>query len=123
MPGAYTRARNAYGTRSGNLSPTQRKLKRNRSQARTLRKAAQRTARNRPKGKDRGSVPGHQSQLSEQGLSSVNRVTSGAGSQRQGQRYRLFKDAQGNHYHVYGKGPKARKVKLSKSVAKAYGYS
>ncbi len=53
----------------------------------------------------------------------TNTVTSGAGSQREGQKYQVKQDASGAFYHVYGRGAKARRVKLSASVAKSYGYS
>jgi hypothetical protein len=52
----------------------------------------------------------------------TNTVTTGAGSQREGQKYRVMRDQAGNYYHVYGHGPNARKVRLSTQAAQAYGY-
>ncbi len=52
----------------------------------------------------------------------TNTVTSGAGSQREGKEYQVKQDPSGAFYHVYGRGAKARRVKLSAGVAKAYGY-
>lgn len=53
----------------------------------------------------------------------TNSVASGAGSQRTGQKYQVKTDANGNYFHVYGRGKNARRVKLSSDVAKTYGYT
>lgn len=113
-PGAFSRARKKYNARTGN-SPTAQKLKPSPKTGKVVRKAAQRSSSMSVK---KGRTP-----LSDYGKSSVNRVTSGAGSQRQGKRYQVKTDSEGNYYHVYGRGTAAKRVKLSSDVASAYGYN
>lgn len=56
--------------------------------------------------------------LTAVGRSGVNRT----GNARSGQGFQVKRDADGGFYHVYGRGAKARRVKLSSGVAKSYGY-
>jgi hypothetical protein len=53
----------------------------------------------------------------------VNTLTTGPGSQREGQSYQAVYDTDRKAFaHVYGKGKGAKRVYLSDEVRKKYGY-
>lgn len=59
------------------------------------------------------------SALTFKGKTGINQVQSGPGSARKGREFQVAQDDDGTFVHVYKRGARKR---LSKSVAKAYGY-